>query len=390
MKPKVLIVLPTDKFLHRQILDGILSYGRVHGPWQFHFETGDRYEQRLQNGNRWGCTGVIAMVRERRQLDTILGTKFPSVILNPPEADGDMEARPPAWATFVRRNQENVGRTAADYFIDRGYRHFAFVGVHGQAHWCDRRRNGFVGRLAQDGFPCNIFKGAPKRLRENFDLEAKYLSAWLKTLVPGTALYAVRDRRALQVLGLCMDEGITVPDTVAVLGTDNDELLCETSAPSLSSIALDGNNAGNLCAQLLDMRMRGREVEPLLDLSFPRVVTRMSTDMNLVTDPFVAKALSLVRNDLAANRPIKAIAAELGISERSLEIKAKRVLGTTFKSEVNRIRLNEAVRLVSNTTLSLQDVAEKCGYCCTSHMGTAFRTVFGHPPSVFRYQAPRR
>ena len=68
MKAKVLIILPTDKFLHRKILEGILDYGRKHGPWQFHFETGDRYEQGLANGNRWGCGGIIATGGNRKTL----------------------------------------------------------------------------------------------------------------------------------------------------------------------------------------------------------------------------------------------------------------------------------------------------------------------------------
>ena len=84
MKAKILIILPSDKFLHRQILEGILAYGSEHGPWQFHFETGDRYEQGLGKGRRWGCTGIIAMVRESAQLKELIDTKIPAVFINPP------------------------------------------------------------------------------------------------------------------------------------------------------------------------------------------------------------------------------------------------------------------------------------------------------------------
>jgi len=390
MKAKVLIILPTDKFLQRQILEGILDYGRRHGPWQFHFETGDRYEQGLNNGHRWGCGGIIAMLRKHAQLATILKSGIPSVILNPPSPLGSRrKALPPRGVTFVNRNQEDVGRTAANYFLDRGFRHFAFVGTHDRAEWGLRRQAGFVETLRCHGLGCDIFSGAPEADRGSFDLEAPYLATWLKGLRPGTALYAVRDRRALQVLGLCLENDITVPDTIAVLGTDNDEVLCETATPSLSSISLDGHNAGLLCAKLLDQHMRHRPVEPLVDLAFPKVVTRLSTDASLVEDPFVAKALAIVRKNLSDRPSVPELAARIGISERSLEMKAKLVLGTTFKAEIDRIRLNEAVRLVSNSDLPLQKIAELCGYCCSSHMGTAFRTTFGHPPSVFRYQNPK-
>ena len=198
------------------------------------------------------------------------------------------------------------------------------------------------------------------------------------------------DRRALQVLNLCTDIGLSVPGRIAVLGTDNDELLCESNSPSLSSIALDGRNAGNLCAKLLDEHMRGRKVEPLVDLAFPRIVTRQSTDETIVPDRFIAKALAIVRKDLSVNHTVGDLARSLNISRRTLEMKSNLILGTTLKSEINRIRLNEAVRLISNTDLPVWVIAEKCGFCCASHLNTRFKEMFGYTPSVFRYQRPQQ
>ncbi len=388
MKAKVLIILPSDKFLHRQILEGILSYGHENGPWLFHFETGSRYEQGLAKLRRWGCTGVIAMVRERSQMQSILKTRVPAVFINPPLASGGAQARPPKWATFVSRVQEDVGKSAAEYFLERGFRSFAFVGTPHPDGWCTRRLNGFRSRLAAEGLEVAAFPGAPEGDRDDFAKETVHLSKWLRSLRPQTALYAAWDRRALQIMSLCSDLDISIPETIAVLGTDNDEVLCESATPSLSSIALDGRNAGRLCAKLLGRRMRRRSAEPLVDLAFPRVVTRQSTDKTLVPDAYLAKALNIVRKNLSVVRTIEDIARELHISKRSLEMKANLVLGTTLKSEITRIRLNEAVRLISNTSLPLSEVAEKCGFCCAAHLNTRFKAAFGHSPSVFRYRNP--
>lgn len=387
MKAKILVILPSDKFLHRQILEGVLAYGHERGPWQFHFETGDRYEQGLEKVSRWGCNGIIAMVRDCSQLQKMLKTRVPAVFLNPPQSGKRTDA-PPKWATFVSRDQEDVGKTAAEYFIERGYREFAFVGTPRQTAWCMRRLNGFRGRLAKEDLGCTVFPGAPESDCDDFGRESPHIAKWLKSLKPGTALYASRDRRAVQMLNLCSDLGISVPGDLAVLGTDNDEVLCESVTPSLSSISLDGRNAGMLCAKLLDMHIRGRKVEPLVDLAFPGVVTRQSTDATLVPDAFIAKALAIVRRDLSNSHTIADIAKELKVSRRTLETKANLVLGTTLKNEINRIRLNEAVRLISNTDLSIQAVAERCGFCCASHLNTRFKTAFGHSPSVFRYRNP--
>ena len=387
MKAKVLVILPSDKFLHRQILEGVLAYGHERGPWQFHFETGDRYEQGLEKVRRWGCSGIIAMVHDRSQLRKMLRSKTPAVFLNPP-LSGRPTPAPPKWATFVSRNQEDVGKSAAEYFLERGYRDFAFVGTPRPTEWCGRRLNGLRDRLAQEGLACAVFPGAPEGDQDDFDRESPHIAKWLKTLKPSTALYASRDRRAVQILNLCIDLGISVPSGLSVLGTDNDEVLCESVTPSLSSIALGGRNAGMLCAKLLDMHMRGHRVEPLVDLAFPNIVTRQSTDATLVPDAFIAKALAIVRRDLSASHTIGDIAKNLKVSRRTLETKANLVLGTTLKTEINRIRLNEAVRLISNTDLSIQEVAERCGFCCASHLNTRFKAVFGHSPSVFRYRDP--
>lgn len=387
MKAKILVILPSDKFLHRQILEGVLAYGHERGPWQFHFETGDRYEQGLEKVGRWGCNGIIAMVRDFSQLQKMLKTRVPAVFLNPPQSGRRTEA-PPKWATFVSRDQENVGKTAAEYFLERGYREFAFVGTPRQTEWCARRLGGLRARLADEGLGCAVFPGAPEADCDYFGRESPHIAKWLKSLKPGTALYASRDRRAVQMLNLCIDLGISVPGDLAVLGTDNDEVLCESVTPSLSSISLDGRNAGMLCAKLLDMHMRGRKVEPLVDLAFPSVVTRQSTDETLVPDSFIAKALAIVRKDLSDSRTIADIAKELKVSRRTLETKANLVLGTTLKNEINRIRLNEAVRLISNTDLSIQAVAELCGFCCASHLNTRFKSAFGYSPTAFRYRNP--
>ena len=172
MKAKVLIILPSDKFLHRQILEGVLAYGHAHGPWQFHFETGSRYEQGLAKLRRWGCSGVIALVRERRQMNRILATKTPAVLINPPTPPCGAASKPPKRTTFIARVQEDVGKSAAEYFLDRGFRSFAFVGTPEPSAWCERRLKGMRNRLAAAGLECNAFPGAPKGEREDFDRES--------------------------------------------------------------------------------------------------------------------------------------------------------------------------------------------------------------------------
>lgn len=380
---RVAVILPSDKFQHRQILEGILDHGRAHGPWQFHLELGDRSDLIIGRRHAWSYDGVIAMVADAARCDEILAHRTPTVLINPPSTDS-RPLQPPSWAAYVDRDQENVGVTAAEYFLGRGHTEFAFLGTATPASWSSRRLTGFGDRLARAGFSCHSFA-----LPDTAENGAESLSRWLHTLRPGTALYTVDDERALQVLGICSDEGIAVPDTLSVLGTDNDALLCESTTPPLSSIDLEGTSCGTLCARLLDRLMHHRRVEPLVSLAYPRVTTRQSSDAHFIADPFLAKALAIVRQDLSQRQTISTLASAVGVSKRTLEMKTQQILGTTLQAEINGIRLNEAVRLLSNSSLTVQDVAEKCGFSSASHLGTRLKAAFGYNASVFRYQDPR-
>ena len=437
MKAKVLIILPSDKFLHRQILEGVLAYGHAHGPWQFHFETGSRYEQGLAKLRRWGCSGVIALVRERRQMNRILATKTPAVLINPPTPPCGAASKPPKRTTFIARVQEDVGKSAAEYFLDRGFRSFAFVGTPEPSAWCERRLKGMRNRLAAAGLECNAFPGAPKGEREDFDRESAHLAEWLRSLKPQTALYAAWDRRALQILSLCSELDIAVPESLSVLGTDNDEVLCESSTPSLSSIALDGRNAGILCAKLLDAHMNGRKAEPLVDLAFPRIVTRQSTDKTVVPDAYLAKPFNpnvllvrveklisqrqqlrelysqsilskdanVIENPLSENDQafldqistlvrsqmmqgqanVESIASQLCLSSKQLRRKLYALTGETTVAYIMQIRLAEAHKmLMSDPAMPVSEVAMKCGFEDGGYFTKAFKQQYGMTPTQLR------
>ena len=390
MKAKILVILPTSNFLHRQILEGILEYSKSNGPWQFHLVTGDDFEQGLQATEHWGTSGIIALVREPAHMKRLFGRKLPSIFLNPPAPLGGRgKAKPPRRTVFVNRDQEGVGRTAADYFLDRGYTSFAFVGSAKPATWSSRRLDGFRTRITEAGGTLAVYDAPTAAEQADFAKDAARMKKWLKALPPQTAVFCARDRRAQQLLGVCLDAGIAVPQTLAVLGSDDDALLCEATTPSLSSISLDGKQVGLLCARLLDDLMHRRKTKPFVDLILPRVITRQSTDASAIQDSILAKALKDIRDNLDQPVSIEELAKKLGFSKRTLELKAKKILGCTFRDEVNRIRLNEAVRLLSNTDLSIQEIAIKCGFCCASHLGTRIKQAFKRSPSSFRTRSER-
>ena len=386
--PRILVTLPTANFTQRRILEGVLSYAREHGPWMFHLNTGDVAGQGLRRISDWKCSGIIALSAHPELIARLAALKRPAVFINPPQE----KRRPPKGCVFVRRDHQNLGRLAAEYFIDRGYRSFAFVGSARPAAWSDGRRDGFVARLVKAGHNCSCYPDPTPGEMADFAVEAPRLGAWLAALPKPTALYTVKDMRGQQILAACMDAGVRVPEDLSVLSTDDDAVLCETTTPPLSSIALDGENTGRLCARILDDLLHGRPTEPLVDIAYPRIVTRRSTDAFAIDDPILARAVAHVRAHLGESLQIAALAESLGISVRTIEMKALRHLGRPFREEIRRIRLSEGISLLSNTALSIATIAERCGFCNASHFARTVKAAFGYTPGTFRARsrAPQR
>ena len=352
------------------MIEGIVAYARERGSWQLFLVTEDDPRNGLRQARIWGATGVIAMDGGDACAREALKGGVPAVVFN-----GRFRTPPPR-TVILRRDQENVGRTAAEYFLERGYREFAFVGTAEADDWSERRRKGFAGRLRRAGLAATAFPSGSG---------IAALRHFLGSLPDGTALFAANDPIAQRILGLCLELGITVPERLAVLGVDDDRVICEAMTPQLSSISLDGVHSGRLAAQLLDELLCGKRVDPVLKLDFPCVVTRQSTDTNAIDDTVISRTLARITENLSRPLRLNEIAAELGYSPRTLELKARKVFGCTLREKTNRIRLNEAVRLLSNSDLPIQEVAERCGFYGASHLGRRMNKAFGYPPSVFRH-----
>ena len=379
MKTKICVALPTSNHLHRQMIEGIVDYARGRGPWQLFLVTEDDSGVGLRQARNWGAGGVIAFGRNVAWTREIFKWKVPAVLFN-----CELKGQPPR-TVYLQRDQENVGKTAAEYFLERGYRSFAFIGSAAGDDWSARRCAGFVRRPKRAKREATVYPQATRREAGDFGLEAPRMRRFLESLPNGTAVFVAHDRRAQLVLGLCLELGITVPERLAVLGVDDDRVICETMTPPLSSISLDGVNSGRLAARLLDELLEGARVDPVLKLDFPRVVTRQSSDTTAIGDTVMARTLAKITADLSRPVKLNAIASSLGYSARTLELKARKVFGCTLREKVNRIRLNEAVRMLSNTGLSVQEVAERCGFCGASHLGVRMKAAFGYSPSVFRH-----
>jgi len=291
----------------------------------------------------------------------------------------------------VRVDSHATGKHAARFFLERHYEHFAFVGTARNHYWSQERGKGFRKAIKAAGGTVNEYGGPTEKERRDWALEQPRMEAWLKSLPKPVALFVAMDGRARQVLDACLDARITVPEEMAVLGVDDDPLICEATLPTLSSIQHNSEHIGYLVAEHLDKLMRGRRLRKRIIWIKPtRVASRRSTDASSISDKQVARALEYIWRE-AGHQSITVpdVVEQFGSSRRYAENLFKSVVGRTIMEEIRRVKLERVCALLAETSLSIGEIASKCDFARESHMAFLFRKNHGMTMSEYRTSARR-
>jgi len=387
--PQVALLFETNEQAHRDILRGVLRYEQIHGPWSLHVAEGRAGEQRLPALKGWNGSGMIGVIQNRAYAEAVLAADVPAVLIDPLDAvqlpDGLLQ-RHSVFASDLRA----IGELAADYYLERGFTYFGFVGEIHDINWSRERGAAFAARVHAVGHQCEMYGPLTAHERQDWSLERQRLCTWLTALPKPAAVFVAMDVRGRQVLDACRMAGLRVPHEVAVLAVDNDELICGSTMPPLSSIALDTDRMGFEAARLLDQlmrRARGRRPRRV-ERVFPplKVVTRRSTETIPIADPVVARALEYIW--LNAQNPVGVpeIVQHSGVSRRSLEMRFRACVGVTLQDELQRTRLKRVRALLAETNHSVRAIAHACGFTSASYLGKVFRRTFGMTMTQYRAQ----
>lgn len=280
-----------------------------------------------------------------------------------------------------------VVKIAVDHFMERGFRHFAFCGTpRGENRNQDERCDLFERSVKAKGYSSHTYIH-PRQPIRSWDGEQRDLARWLKSLPTPIAILTCHDDRGQQVIDACLRADCAVPDEVAVLGVDNDPFLCNLSTPQLSSIDVYPERIGYEAAALLDRLMKGAP-PPRRPLLFePRgLVIRQSTDVTAVGDPHVALAARLIRDHANKAISVEQLLAKVPVSRSTLFRRFKEHLGRSPKKELSRVRLERAKALLSNSTLSVEEVARQTFQTDAKHFIVVFRRATGSTPMRYRKQ----
>jgi len=384
--PKVALFLETTSSNDRRVFRGIVKYSQHFGPWVFYAKVHPFFMMRGRNLwrkkilvelKKWQPDGIIAHVDNQKAND-LLEFGVPTILSSFVEPDC-----PGSYTYEV--NPLAVGQMAAEHLLERGFVNFAFCGYNG-VYWSDWFCNAFVERIAKAGFQTYVYElqaPAPKDfIREDESL----IGDWLASLPKPLAVMACNDIRGQQVLDACNLSQFTVPDEVAVVGVDNDDLICDTTYPPLSSVFLAPEKTGYKVAGLLDKMMHSRlRIAPQKIIANPtHVVTRQSTDILAVDDPEVAKAVRFIRTHKGGFRRVNDIVSVTSLARRELERRFRKVLKKSIYEEIRRVQMERMAKMLLETSMPIRQIASALGYSSGKHVERPFRKEKGMSPAQYR------
>jgi len=384
--PKVLVIQETCVLPGKDKLQGIFNYIHLYGPWHLHLVQSRAGEQKIRALADWNeYDGVIADQMAFEMADVVRQTRRPVVLMVHP----DPLLKPPspfAKLSCVLEDSAHIGTAGADYFIGHGYKHFAYIGEALGRSWSAARGAAFRSRVEAAGFSCAVYPSPPKAT--DWKTERKHLLAWLKSLPKPVGLLAALDNRAHQVVDACAEAGLQIPHEVAVLGVDNDELICNGSIPTLSSIQRDTLTCGFLAAQLLDRLMRtGSRQKKTFTYGVSRIVARASTQPDAAPlDLLAVRAREFIRINAGERIGVPDVVRHLNVSRRLAEMRFRAACGVSLLEEIRNARLERVKRLLADTDLALSEICERCNYQTDIHLRRLFKARFGVTMRAYRHE----
>jgi LacI family transcriptional regulator len=373
----ILLLAPLDVEAGRGILRGVRDYARAQAAaWEFRVWYPHFPVAALRRAGR--PDGVIAHLHRPDWVTAVKSLNRP--VVNVSNVIGDAIPWP-----RVGSDEAQIGQAAAVHFLERGFRNFAFLGYAAFAH-SRLREQAFRRHVTAAGYVCASFAEPLQKdaNRGGWALDAR-VHAWLRALPKPVAVFTPSAIRGFELLEACRHEGLRVPHEVAVLGVDNDEVICELATPPLSAIRTANERIGFEAAALLARLLAGRR-PPRRPVLVPpgEVVVRQSTDVLAVQDPALEKALRFIRDQLHRSLGVAELARAAAVSRRVLERKFRAVVGQSPLREIHRLRLDRAARLLAETALPVAEIAERCGFTTLQMLESTFRRERGLTPREYR------
>lgn len=372
----------TEGFAH-YLLKGILAYSRTREPWvvcKMPPSYKDQYgiSGVLDWAKKWNANAIIAQFNEDDHVELF---RKHGIVALAQDYKSRFSSIPNITGAYHK-----TGALAADYFIQKGFRNFAFYGYK-DVVWSAERCEGFRDEIAKYGFDNGFQEYQHQRLEDLWFYETDALCQWLTSLPKPVAMMACDDNQASRITEACRVCGIRIPEEISLLGVDNDELLCTLSDPSLSSVDMDIEQAGYESAQLIE-RLLINSANTYNDVTIQprRIISRESTNIYATSDAYILAALRFIHQNITTKLNVNDIVKIVPLSRRLLEIRFKKETGQSVYQYIFNLRMEQFAQKLLETNESITELAFQAGLSDCRNLSRQFKSLKGCTPLEYRKQ----
>lgn len=365
----------------KNLLRGITRYSRDHGPWTFcrtplYYRETVGIDGIVQWAKEWEADGVIGQFHHEAEVKKFTDAGIPVIAQDSEERFADVPNITGAY--------HETGRLGAEYFLKKGFRNFAFYGF-SNIVWSRERAEGFEEKIQEAGHVVHYYEHKDARSMDLWYYKPSDLSRWLNSLPKPIALMTCDDNQGHHITEAARHAGIRIPEELAVLGVDNDEMMCDLSDPPLSSIVLDTEKAGYEVARLMEKMITEKTCHgDDVVVKATQVITRHSTDIFASKDKYIVSALKYIHENVDKNLKVDQVLKEVPLSRRSLEKRFVQTTGYPVYEYIYNKRIEKFTQKLLETDLTIFEIALDLGLNDSKNIARQFKQIKGLTPVEYR------
>lgn len=370
----------TESFAYK-LLKGIREYARTHEPWVVckmppSYKAAYGIEGVLKWAKTWHADAIIGQFNTDDPVELFRQNGIIAIAQDYKERFSTIPN--------ITGNYQKTGEMGAKFFLAKGFRHFAFYGYR-DAVWSKERCEGFYKCIASHGFGANFSVYQEQSIDDVWFYEDTPLLQWLQSLPHPTAIMACDDNQGNRLTELCKVNGINVPDKIAILGVDNDEIICNLSDPPLSSVNHNIMRGGFEAASLIDRLLNDEKAIPQDVILNPiNIVTRISTDFYPTDNIHIRKVLNYISQNLSSEITINDLVKLVPLSRRLLEMRFKEATRQSIHKYILQLRMERFAQLLQENEGSITELAGQIGISDVKNLSRQFKALKGITPNEYR------
>ena len=378
---KIILLSDFAEDYGKNLLRGIARYSKEYGPWTFcrmpgYYRDSIGIDGILAWAKEWKADGIIGQFYNSEEVGKFTAAHISVIAQDFKERFQDIPNITGAY--------KETGRMAADYFLKKGFKNFAFYGFRNIV-WSRERAEGFKERIGEAGYDVRLYERTDSRAVDLWHYKPSTLNKWLKSLPKPVALMSCDDNLGNHITEASRLIKIKIPDEIAVLGVDNDEMLCELSDPPLSSIGLDTEKRGYEAARLMHhMIEKGEGSYDDIVVQPTQVISRVSTDIFASADKYIVDALRYIHENLDKNLKVNQVLKEVPMSRRSLEKRFAMTTGYPVYEYIYNKRIERFTQKLLETDMTIFEIALDLGLSDSKNIARQFKQIKGLTPIAYR------